>query len=194
MWSLKSFRSSCPRPPHATTRRWELEALEGRALLSGGAAKVHPHGAPHQAEVAHPAKAQHQVPFRGSLEGVVTNTPTSTPLVSVLLEGTGNASHLGRFTFRSTALVDFAANKGLATWTFTAANGDTLTATATGHAEPPATPPILQVVETAEITGGTGRFAGATGSFTMERHYDIAAGTTFGTFEGTISPPGARHH
>src|SRR5262249_4864796 len=91
-----------------------------------------------------------------------------------------------------TALVDFAANKGLATWTFTAANGDTLTATATGHADPPATPPILHVVETAEITGGTGRFAGATGSFTMERHYDIAAGTTFGTFEGTIAPPSAR--
>jgi hypothetical protein len=126
------------------------------------------------------------------LEGVVTLTPLGPTSASADLEGTGNASHLGRFTFRSTALVDFAANKGLATWTFTAANGDTLTATATGHADPPATPPILHVVETAEITGGTGCFAGATGSFTMERHYDIAAGTTFGTFEGTIAPPGAR--
>ena len=142
--------------------------------------------------LAGPAAAQHQVPFRGSLEGFGTLTFLGPTSAVADLEGTGNASHLGRFTFRSTALVDFAANIGLATWTFTAANGDTLTATATGSADPPATPPILHVVERAEITGGTGRFAGATGSFTMERYYDIDTGATFGTFEGTISPPGAR--
>ena len=66
MWSLKSFRSSKPRPPHATARRWALEALEGRALLSASPALVHPHGTPHQAEVADPVEAGQQVPFRGS--------------------------------------------------------------------------------------------------------------------------------
>jgi hypothetical protein len=72
---------------------------------------------------------------------------------------------------------------------FTAANGDTLTADFKGVATLVA-PGILYIEETATITGGTGRFAGATGSFSVERLYDIAAGTTIGSFEGTISSPG----
>ena len=40
-------------------------------------------------------------------------------------------------------------------------------------------------------TGGTGRFAGATGEFTVERLVDTATGETEGSFEGTISSPGA---
>ena len=49
------------------------------------------------------------------------------------------------------------------------------------------TPGFLVIVETATITGGTGRFAGATGSFVVERLYDIVGGTTIGSFDGTIS-------
>jgi hypothetical protein len=45
-------------------------------------------------------------------------------------------------------------------------------------------------VETATITGGTGRFAGATGSFTAERTFYVASGKTIGSSEGWISPPG----
>jgi hypothetical protein len=73
---------------------------------------------------------------------------------------------------------------------FVAANGDTLTAEFDGVSTPVA-PGFLYIVETATITGGTGRFAGATGSFTVERLYDTLAGTTVGSFEGTISSPGA---
>jgi hypothetical protein len=170
-----------------------LEALEGRALLSVGAARIHPHRMAPRAVMVGPMKAEKQVPFRGRLEGVISNTPLSPTLAAGLVKGTGNASHLGRFTFTSNAVVDFAANSGFATWTFTAANGDTLTATAPGYAEPTGTPEVIFVIETATITGGTGRFAGATGSFRMGRYDDLAAGTTFGTFEGTISLAGARH-
>ena len=52
-------------------------------------------------------------------------------------------------------------------------------------------PGVLYIVETAIITGGTGRFAGATGSFTVERLFDTVAGTITGSFEGTISSRGA---
>ena len=75
-----------------------------------------------------------------------------------------------------------------------AANGDTLTATFAGAAMPTADPTVLAIEEHATITGGTGRFAGATGSFTTERLYDTVAGTTIGYFEGTISSPGAGKH
>ena len=52
-------------------------------------------------------------------------------------------------------------------------------------------PGVLYIVETATIAGGTGRFAGATGAFTVQRLNDTTSGTTIGSFEGTISSPGA---
>lgn len=58
----------------------------------------------------------------------------------------------------------------------TAAHGDKLCAEFTGMATPTATPGVLPIEETASITGGTGRFAGATGSFTSELLYDTLAG------------------
>jgi hypothetical protein len=75
----------------------------------------------------------------------------------------------------------------MGSYEFTAANGDTVYAEFTGIATPTAVPGVLYIEETATITGGTGRFAGATGSFTAERLYDMVAGTTIGSFEGTIA-------
>src|SRR3954453_8187749 len=46
--------------------------------------------------LAGPVAAGDQVPFHGRLEGDVTNIPLPPPLASVLEEGTGRASHLGR--------------------------------------------------------------------------------------------------
>jgi hypothetical protein len=46
-------------------------------------------------------------------------------------------------------------------------------------------------VERATIMGGTGRFAGASGNFVVERLYNIGAGTTAGSFVGTISSLGS---
>jgi hypothetical protein len=87
-------------------------------------------------------------------------------------------------------VVNPASGTAIGSYQFTAANGDTLFADFTGQATPTATPGVLYIEETAIITGGTGRFAGATGSFTVERWFDTIAGTTIGSFEGTISAPG----
>ncbi|MGI8980632.1 MAG: hypothetical protein ACR2FY_15495, partial [Pirellulaceae bacterium] len=79
---------------------------------------------------------------------------------------------------------------GSGTFLFTAANGDTVFGTISGQAT--FTPPnVLSIVGTATITGGTGRFVGATGSFTVERLKNTVTGETIGVFEGTISSPGA---
>lgn len=143
--------------------------------------------------VAGPAAAGQQVPFRGTLEGVVTVTfdPPPSPFASVLIRGMGNATHLGRFSVAIPHRVNFATSTGIGTFEFTAADGDTLTAALTGQAGPPDPAGVLAIVETATITGGTGRFARATGSFTVERRYDTITGTTTGSFEGTVSRPGA---
>jgi hypothetical protein len=141
-----------------------------------------------------PAAAEEQVPFKGNLEGNVTITPVpeSPPtIVDVHVEGAGNATQLGRFTLTIPHRVDRATRTASGSYHFTAANGDTLSANFTGQSMPTETLGVISIVETATITGGTGRFAGATGSFTSERLFDTFIGTTTGSFSGTISSPGA---
>jgi hypothetical protein len=145
--------------------------------------------------LAGPALAQQQVPFKGGLNGVVTVGKPTPQGLPALVNATGNATHLGQFTLAIPHLVTRAngpANGGTAvgTYQFVAANGDRLTASFNGQAKPTSTPGVLAIVETATITGGTGRFAGATGSFTCMRLYDMVAGKTTGSFAGTISAPG----
>jgi hypothetical protein len=139
--------------------------------------------------LAGPAAAGEQVPFRGTLEGEVTRTPAP-PFVLVDVDATGNATQLGRFTLDIPHVVDIATRMAVGSYQFTAANGDTLYAEFAGQAMPTDVPGVLYIEETATITGGTGRFAGATGSFVAERWYDTVAGTTSGSFNGTISSPG----
>ena len=140
--------------------------------------------------LAGPAPAQQQVPFQGRLEGVVTVTPLAPPLVSALVNATGNATQLGQFTLAIPHIVNRATGTATGSYQFTAANGDRLTASFTGKATPTATPGVLAIVETATITGGTGRFTGATGGFTCQRLFNTITGRTVGSFAGTISAPG----
>ena len=133
--------------------------------------------------------AASEVPFKGSLQGPFIITPLTPPEAHVLIEGTGNATHLGRFTVEIPHLVSFATFTGSGTYVFTAANGDTLTADFTGVATPTGNPDELAIVENAIVTGGTGRFQGATGSFTVVRLAQLAgptAGVTTGSFSGSI--------
>jgi len=130
-------------------------------------------------------KQAHPVPFAGNLSGTVTLTPGVPPLGTVFIAATGQATHLGLFSVAIPHEVSFATATGEGTYTFTAANGDMLTAHFTGVAD--TSTAVFSIDEEANITGGTGRFAGATGSFKVHRLYDTVAGTTTGSFEGTIS-------
>jgi hypothetical protein len=136
---------------------------------------------------AGPVAAGVPAPFRGQFEGDVTVTPVNPPVFAVVVEGTGRASQLGGFTVSVPHLVDRSTRSATGTYEFTTANGDTLTADFTGVSIPTDVPGVLHIVETATITGGTGRFAHATGSFTVERLYDPAAGTTTASFDGRIA-------
>ena len=139
--------------------------------------------------LAGPAAADEQTPFKGGFEGDVTHTPLIPPFDSVLVEAAGEATHLGRFTLDIPHVVNRTTRMAIGTYEFTAANGDTLIAEFTGIATPTDVPGVLYIEETATITGGTGRFAGATGSFLSERWFDTVNLTTSGSFEGTISSP-----
>ena len=130
-----------------------------------------------------------EVPFKGRLEGTATITPGTPPFLSVSIAGAGNATHLGRFTVEIPHVVNPTNRTSTGTYEFTAANGDTLTAAFAGQSTLTA-PGVLSVVDTATITGGTGRFADATGIFTVERVFNQVTGVTTGSFEGTVLSPG----
>ena len=127
------------------------------------------------------------VPFKGNLEGIADppqfDPPPSMSFTAHLL-ASGNATHLGRFTMDYTHRVEGLDGVGAAT--FTAANGDTLTTTATGKATPTSSPTAFTVVEVHTITGGTGRFTSARGSFTLTRSVDFLDPYTAGSFEGEL--------
>ncbi len=143
-----------------------------------------------------PAVAQEKlVPFNGSLQAQESVVFQGPPPGTLLADGTGGgiATHLGRFTLTWKFTVNLADGTGSGAVHFIAANGDDLFATAAGASEPTSTPGVFRIVEVETITGGTGRFANAKGSFTVERLTDLNTGLTSGSFHGTITSPGAAH-
>ena len=149
------------------------------------------------AALAGPAVAADKlVPFSGSLHAKekIVSTQGSPP-VSFVADGSGGgiATHLGRFTLTWHFTVNTVDGTGSGPVHFIAANGDSIFSTAAGTSEPTSTPGVFRITEIQIITGGTGRFAGAKGSFTVERLVDLTTGFTSGSFHGTITSPGSAH-
>ena len=137
--------------------------------------------------------AAEQVPFTGSWSGsTVSATPVGPNVVLVVSSGSGQTTHLGRMVMTSPHLtyLDTFAVEG--TQVFTAANGDILNATISGQFVPNAEG-NLEATLIGLITGGTGRFEGASGSYDF---HIIARPAAFGfdstaTFDGMISTVGS---
>ena len=140
-----------------------------------------------------PAAAKKLVPFRGSIQGTEIDVVEGTT-ISVDGSGTGIASHLGLFTVTWDLTVNLLDGSATGTYHFIAANGDSIFTEIVGQGEPTETPGVAHIVEINTITGGTGRFAGATGSFTLERLLDQTTGVTSGSFKGAITSPGAANN
>jgi hypothetical protein len=123
-------------------------------------------------------------PLKGKVDAVETGTVVG-PTRFLVRDGGGTATHLGKYTEHITMQINLPTRHSMGAATFTAANGDTLTATVEGQATP-ASPGVLSIIEVYTITGGTGRFAGATGTFTLESIANQATGVSSGTFSGAI--------
>jgi hypothetical protein len=145
------------------------------------------------AALAVPAAAKDQVPFKGTMQGPDTDTCFSPPLICVTTNGKGIGTHVGQFTFTLLNTVNITNGTDTGSATLIAANGDTITTTHTGSGEPTADPDLISITEIYTITGGTGRFAGAQGSFVLERLANVVTFFTSGSFHGTITSPGADH-
>ena len=126
------------------------------------------------------------LPFRGDISGTTKGVFTPPATLEIILSGEGNATHLGRFTSEEHAVGTFPNPVATGTWVFTAANGDRLFAT-TESTGTPVGPGIDDVKTVATITGGTGRFADAAGTFTalVRASHDASSGE--GEFSGSFS-------
>jgi len=138
-----------------------------------------------------PAAAQQLVPLKGTFQG--SDAVTGTTMVTT---ATGSGAHFGQFSVTQNVTLDFTnfTNTGSAHWE--AANGDSIDTTVVGSAIPGDV--VFTITEIHTITGGTGRFSGAEGSFTVHRTHVVATsddGThvTYGWFEGTITSAGSAH-
>jgi hypothetical protein len=125
-----------------------------------------------------------ETPFKGTVSAVETGT-TVPPTRFLDREGTGTATYLGRYTEHIVMTINLPTLSATGAATFTAANGDTLLATVVGQATR-TSPTTLSIVEVYTITGGTGRFADATGSFTLESTLNQTTGVSTGTLSGAI--------
>ena len=113
--------------------------------------------------------AEHSVPFKGTWTGeTISADPFTTfPVVQIVAAGGGEFTHLGKSTMVSPHTTNIFTGLTEGDQIFTAANGDTLTAFCSGV---PVFDPVSGVVQgtlACEVTGGTGRFADATGSYTF---------------------------
>jgi len=141
--------------------------------------------------LASPAVAADKlIPFNGSLNAQEAISAGPAPGTFVA-DGTGGgiATLIGRFTLTWKFTVTIADGTGLGPVRFTAANGDEIFTTAAGISWPADTPGVFHIREIQTITGGTGRFAGAKGTFVVERLTDLNTGATSGSFQGTMTLP-----
>jgi hypothetical protein len=143
------------------------------------------------AAVAGPSSAAEELPFFGVLEGTEDFDFAHPSGIDIKIVGTGGgkASHMGAFAATWDVDITLANLSQPIRRTFIAANGDELYTEGFGAGTPP---PDQFVVETHVITGGTGRFSGATGSLTVERWvFDVGNPgfselETSGSFDGFI--------
>lgn len=123
-------------------------------------------------------KKKHEpIPFKASY---VTDSPKPN-----LITGTGEGTIVGKSTF---SLIEDDSNFPLlvGTATITAANGDQIFSTHTGSAVGPDDKGVLLITNYNTITGGTGRFKGASGSFVAHAIANVNYTTGTVTFDGSI--------
>jgi hypothetical protein len=105
------------------------------------------------------------VPFKGSWTGLTMSAdPANFPVVSIVSDGTGQLTHLGRYFMTSPHTTNVFTGETIGDQIFTAANGDMLTASCAGFPQPQSDGTVVGGLD-CDITGGTGRFEGASGEY-----------------------------
>ncbi len=196
---------------HEPTKRSIPSAMQPRALKNFGAgvaglalicAALALPGARTRAQSSLPANA---AAFSGNIGGSFVFSPADNSGLrfNVVADTAGQGSVLGNFTDHAQLVVQFPPPgstqpitlTGSGTWT-TSDGQSSVTLSVTGTATPdPANPFIFNNNYQATITGGTGAFAGATGSATVSEvvqfNSTLTGGSAALTFKGYVLTPPA---
>ena len=129
-----------------------------------------------------------RLPIKGTIQSNETYV-TVFPTMSVTARGSGNATQLDQFEIRYHTELSLLDLSLIESADFLGSNGSSFQAQAVGQASENRTPGMLNLVEIYTITGGTGKFSGASGTLTLNRLVSLTTGATAGTFEGYILIP-----
>lgn len=143
------------------------------------------------------AAAASLIPFHASVSETYTAAPCGQSSLCITAVGHGQAAHLGEISENASIVVDINpadAQNGCApetrTTKMTAANGDTITLYGTGWS----CAATSDAHDDYTITGGTGRFQGASGSgneYNVHTFTGPGVGVATVTYDGTISSVGS---
>lgn len=132
-----------------------------------------------------------ETPFRASFDVVMSLTPDSAcGGFRVSGTGVGRAMHMGAATLSVDECVDFAMEPGrvhvYGTLVLTAANGDQLQVSVDKVGDLPGPTGDAHVAGPYVVSGGTGRFAGATGRGTTTTDANVVTSTATAKLVGTL--------
>lgn len=143
--------------------------------------------------LAAPVAAAEQRPIHGSYTIAIVPVPQrcGPGALTIGFEGVGIATHLGRMEGTGSNCTSFdLATEAVPIWdglaTFVAADGSSITMTYEGAQDAPVDGKASAASDFTVISG-TGRFEGATGSWTSSGVIDLTTGTFHGSFSGWIS-------
>ena len=164
-----------------------LAAACGRQDLES---PLSPASMPAGAEAQSQAKGGTDPPFSGTVSGTTRAAFPAPGTLEITLNGGGHATHIGQYEMTAVNTGTFPEPVATGPWVFTAADGSQLFAEIEARGEPIGEW-TDRVTSVGKITGGTGRFASATGHFTAifiaPRDESTGTGTFSGSFEGRLN-------
>jgi len=130
------------------------------------------------------------IQINGTVAGSEIDTPFPNPAEGFYVNGsfTSTDTQLGPFTAFASAPVEFAFldMPNTAASRLIDANGDSILTWSLANAAGSCDNGDLHVVGRDTVIGGTGRYAGARGSYTLDRCVNLVTGESSGTISGTI--------
>jgi hypothetical protein len=143
--------------------------------------------------VAGAVSAAEQRPMQGhyTISVVPVQQRCGPNALTIGFEGIGIATHLGRMEGTGSNCTAFSlTTQAVPIWdglaTFVAADGSSITMTYEGSQDAPVDG-VATASNTFTVVSGTGRFEGATGSWTSSEVIDFSAGIDRGSFAGSLS-------
>lgn len=138
------------------------------------------------------AAASEQRPMRGEFTITIAATnPRCGDALTLGFDGVGLATHLGQLTGVASHCTEFTLfTQAVPLWdgvaTFTAADGSTISTNYSGWQGTPVGG-LAEVSSTHTIVGGSGRFAAAAGTWTLNNVIDFTTGSATGSLSGWLS-------